>query len=185
MVHPLDRRPRRILRPAGQRVDDRRHQIRKGCRRKHVQGEIRRIVPACRCNVELLERRERLQGDPHLEFRTLRRSGLGAFLRQRHPRQRNRLRRRSAECSAPLRSARPDARSSLPAGQPAFRRRGRRPHRRRYALGNGRAVVQPEPPRLQACLAGSARGLHVVPGSYQAARKHQQRTRIAEFGTER
>lgn len=35
-----------------------RHQIRKGCRRKHVQGEIRRIVPACRCNVELLERRE-------------------------------------------------------------------------------------------------------------------------------
>ena len=54
--------------------------------------------------------------DPHLEFRTLRRSGLGAFLRQRHPRQRNRLRRRSAECRAPLRSARPDARSSLPAG---------------------------------------------------------------------
>ena len=162
MVHAFDRCARRLRGLAGQRLDLCRNALRQERRRRPVPGKIRRDVPARRRHVELLERRERLQGEPYVEFRAFCRCRLGALLRQRRPRQRDRLRCRPAERGAPVQLARPDARSPLPARQPAFRRCDRRPHRRGNAFGDGRPGLQVQPPRLRARLERAAGGRYAL-----------------------
>ena len=185
MVHPLGRRPRRICRAAGQRLDHCQFDLRQGRRRQSVQREIRRDVPPRRRHVEPFERPERLPRGPHLEFRALRRCRLGALLRQRHPRQRDRFRHRPAERRAALQVARPDDRGPLPARQPAFRRRERRTPRRRHALRHGGSGLQVQPPRFQACFERAADRHYALSQPDSGTRGEQFRTRLEKLRAER